>query len=534
MTRRATASIVASPVLVGAVTILIAIIAVFLAYNANSGLPFVPTYDLRAELPSGGKLVKGNEVRVGGFRVGVVEEVRPTTIPGEGGKPQATAVVDLKLDKVIEPLSSDTTLRVRPRSALGLKYIELTPGKSGNELEAGDTIPRANTSEPLEIEDLLGTFDEETRPAVRQATEGFGDAFAGRGTSINVAIEELNPFFRYLTPVTRNLASSDTRLDNFFRQLGRAAAQVAPVADVQAQLFTNMADTFAAIGRNPAALQATIEKSPPTLDVSISSFRVQRPFLTDFIDLSRRLRPAVRELPRSLPAINAAFRTGTPILPRTVPLNRRTEAALGALDDLFENPNTLLALRDLRSGLAVLRPLIEYLAPYQTVCNHPVYFLNALGEHQSQVASGVASVFGGGTVQGQGAKLANPEQPNNIGATNASRPADVPPLGSRPPGWNNAPARGATFLGEPAARLFGVIYQPAVDAQGNADCQTGQSGYPNGPLTVPWSRYGKGLVPGTDIPTGGNWAIALDDYPVLTGGTYKARQLGIDNVRDVP
>ena len=53
LTRRGTASIVASPVLVGAVTVLIIVVSVFLAYNANQGLPFVPTYDLKAELPSG-------------------------------------------------------------------------------------------------------------------------------------------------------------------------------------------------------------------------------------------------------------------------------------------------------------------------------------------------------------------------------------------------------------------------------------------------------------------------------------------------
>ena len=40
----------ASPVLIGATTVLIALVAVFIAYNANSGLPFVPTYDLKAEL----------------------------------------------------------------------------------------------------------------------------------------------------------------------------------------------------------------------------------------------------------------------------------------------------------------------------------------------------------------------------------------------------------------------------------------------------------------------------------------------------
>ena len=63
MSRRPASSIVASPVLVGAVTVLIAIVAVFLAYNANQGLPFVPTYDVSAELHGGSNLVNGNDVQ---------------------------------------------------------------------------------------------------------------------------------------------------------------------------------------------------------------------------------------------------------------------------------------------------------------------------------------------------------------------------------------------------------------------------------------------------------------------------------------
>ena len=60
----------------GAVTLLVAIVAVFLSYNANSGLPFVPTYDLKAELPNAANLVAGNEVRIGGARVGVIDDDR--------------------------------------------------------------------------------------------------------------------------------------------------------------------------------------------------------------------------------------------------------------------------------------------------------------------------------------------------------------------------------------------------------------------------------------------------------------------------
>ena len=123
----------ASPVLVGAVTVLVTIVAVFLSYNANSGLPFVPTYDLKANLPNAAQLVEGNEVRIGGARVGVISNIEPKQ--REDGSTYAQ--VTMKLDKEIEPLPVDSTFLVRPRSALGLKYVELTPGGGGAGFAAG-------------------------------------------------------------------------------------------------------------------------------------------------------------------------------------------------------------------------------------------------------------------------------------------------------------------------------------------------------------------------------------------------------------
>ena len=72
MRGRAASSVFANPVLVGAVTVLVVIVAVFLSYNANNGLPFVPTTTLKVRFANGANLVKGNEVRSGGFRIGVV------------------------------------------------------------------------------------------------------------------------------------------------------------------------------------------------------------------------------------------------------------------------------------------------------------------------------------------------------------------------------------------------------------------------------------------------------------------------------
>jgi len=330
MRGRSTASVVASPVLVGAVTILIVIVGVFLAYNANSGLPFVPTYELKAQLPSGQKLVKGNDVRVGGFRVGVVSDIKPGYVDGK-----AVAVVDLKLEKTMEPMSTDTIVGVRPRSSLGLKYVELIPGKGKQTYSPGDTIPLSKTKPVgIEYEDFFSTFDTRTRNNSRTSLKGFGDAFAGRGPSINQAIAAFNPFFLHLTPVMKTLSDPDTRLVNFFKNINQASAEVVPVAKVNAAVFGKMAKTFAAFSACPSCLQKTIEKSPPSLQAGIDSFRVQEPFLIEFTKLSRKLRPVASTFHSHLGVINAALATGIPVLKRTPELNQKTEQFYRALDDL--------------------------------------------------------------------------------------------------------------------------------------------------------------------------------------------------------
>ena len=78
--QRRTSRISSSPLLVGAVTTVIIVVGVFFSYNANKGLPFVPTYPVRVELPSASSLVVGNDVRIAGVRV-KQEPDDPATAP---------------------------------------------------------------------------------------------------------------------------------------------------------------------------------------------------------------------------------------------------------------------------------------------------------------------------------------------------------------------------------------------------------------------------------------------------------------------
>src|ERR687896_738294 len=151
--RRGTGAISASPVLVGAVALLVTCVAVMIAVQANSGLPFVPSYEVKAEIPGGSNLVAGNEVRIGGFRVGVVERIEPSV--SEDAEGRAVAVIHMKLEKEHGELPRDTELAIRPRSALGLKYIELKPGNSPQTLRAGETLALEQSTKPVELDEFF-------------------------------------------------------------------------------------------------------------------------------------------------------------------------------------------------------------------------------------------------------------------------------------------------------------------------------------------------------------------------------------------
>jgi len=523
---RGTASIVASPVLIGAVTTLIVIVSVFLAYNANKGLPFVPTYDVSAQVPGGANLVEGNEVRVGGFRVGIVDTIRTRfrrTPPD--GKLRSIAVLDMKLDKTVEPLAKDTELIVRPRSALGLKYVEIRPGKSKDTISPGATIPLEQAGNPVEFDDLLNTFDEATRQYQQESLVGFGDAFAGRGADLNEAIASLSPFFDALTPVMQNLSDPRTRLKDFFKEIGETSAEVRPVARLQGELFGLMAETFDAITRDPDAFRATIEKTPGTLDAGIRSLPAQRPFLEDFTDLSRRLRPTGRILPTALARINPALSEGIRTLPQTVELNEEVGDTFDAVTDLVEEPSTLLALKDLRTTVAVGAPLLEYVAPYQSVCSYGNYFFAGLGGHISE-----------GTSLGTAERVivksdTENTQDNKWGDFPGDRPADVPA--------DVDPSSAHTPPGPPEEENVRQAahtqpFAPAIDARGNADCQIGNSGYIDGPLPGPGG--GGRYPPAPDNPNfdrddaGGSHVVAEADTPGLAGPTFN----GVPSLRHVP
>lgn len=446
-------SALANPVLVGAMTVLVVLVAVFLAYNANEGLPFVPTRELKVDLASGSDLVPGNEVREGGFRIGLVSALKPIKLPTG----QIAAQLTLQLNQGEGRVPIDSTAAIRPRSVLGLKYVDLHKGAASRAFSDGGTMPITQTSVPVQFEDLNTMFNPPTRKSIDNNLVGFGDALAGRGSALNDTFASLPRLLGYLRPVAAYLSDSRTGLVRFLRSLEGFMGTVAPVAQTNARLFTDMATTFAAIGHSPSDLENTIRLSPGTEKASISSLKVQQPFLVDLGNLGTNLTPATAELHKALPDINPAIEVGTRTLARTPSLNANLQQVMNALNNLSRAPGTNIGINALTGTVTGLNPFIRYLGPYQTVCDYWNYFWTYLSDAFSEPTS-----FG--FAQRALINVGNSAQPNNVGQQGATMPVNGG-------GTNSLTGGGNEFA-------HGQTYGAAVSTTGQADCETGQRGFP--------------------------------------------------------
>jgi len=446
-------SALANPVLVGAMTVLVVLVAVFLSYNANQGLPFVPTRQLKVDVASGADLIVGNEVRQGGFRIGVVNGLKPIELPTG----QVGAQLTLQLDTAHGKIPVDSTAVVAAQSLLGIKYVDVNIGRSKQVFADGGTMLIAQTKVPVQFEDIFSTFDPKTRTAVDQNLVGFGDALAGRGSALNDTIASLPALFGYLRPVAQYLSNPSTGLTRFFTSLEGFMRTVSPVAATNIRMFSDAATTFAAISRDPGSLERTIARSPSTEDVTTRSLKVQQPFLVDFATLGRQLTPATAELKAALPDINPAIEVGTRILARTPSLNANLQRVTGSLKALAQAPGTNVGINALGGTVSILNPVIKYLGPFQTVCDTWNYWWTYLSEHFSERTD-----FG--YSQRALINTANSAQPNNVTQQGATAPVNGGGSTSLTSGGN--------------AFLHAQGYGAAIDNAGNADCETGQRGYP--------------------------------------------------------
>ncbi|MEA2410510.1 MAG: phospholipid/cholesterol/gamma-HCH transport system substrate-binding protein [Thermoleophilaceae bacterium] len=355
-----------SPILVGAVTCLITVIAVFLSYNANQGLPFVPTYDVTVQVPDAAGLVAGNDVRVGGKRVGTIAKISARkTAAG-----RTLAQLDLKLDQTEGPLYTGAQVTVRPRSPLGLKYLDLVPRKIGRKLADREPLPLRQARTVVDLDEVFNAFDQGTRRNLQLTLVGLGDGLAGRGADFNAVLAAAPPLARDVRNVSANLADPHTNLSGAVNGVASTVEELAPVASQLGGLVDASDTTAGALASVTPELQDTIAGLPPTEAVGTHALAVARPVLADARALVHDIRPGTRVLASAATDLHGAIRVGIPVVRRALGLSERLRTTLQAVDTLASDPRTSGTLDRLQLTLESALPTLRFISPAQTICNY--------------------------------------------------------------------------------------------------------------------------------------------------------------------
>lgn len=311
--------------LLGGAGVLGAALLAWVGINAPNSIPGRSYYTLNAQLAEADNVTAHSQVRMAGRLIGQV--LKPEVRDGH-------ATVELQLDPDVRPLRADTTLRVRPRSPIGVRFIELVPGRRGAPLAEGATIPAGQTSAALPLDTVLGTLDPPTRQRTAELLRALGGGFAGRGEDLNEALGSGATALHDAAAVSRAIAARPTASRGFVRGAATAAAAADPVREVIAGGFRPEARALRPLADEGDAMADTLDVAPSALAATRSGLAATSPMLRATTALARDALPLLRSAPGSLARTASLLRDGRPGVRKlevTLGLARRAVAPTLAL-----------------------------------------------------------------------------------------------------------------------------------------------------------------------------------------------------------
>ncbi|MEA2478244.1 MAG: phospholipid/cholesterol/gamma-HCH transport system substrate-binding protein, partial [Thermoleophilaceae bacterium] len=303
------------------VAVLIVVIATFLAFGG--GVPWSSDYELKAQVASGLELQSRSPVRIAGVEVGRVKKV-------ERG-PGNTAIVTMTIKDVGLPIHRDATLKIRPRIFLeGNFFVDLKPGTpNAPTLGSGSTLPLAQTTVPVQLDEILSSLQSGTRENLKALVHGFATGVeGGGGQSLRRGLPEWGPAFTntaVAAEAARGLRPDD--LSKFIAGSEKTAAALASRDHQLVQLLDGLTRTVTALASRRAQLEASMPQLAALLGEAPPALRSIDAALPPTRALAIEVRPALREAPSTL-------RLARPVLAQARALVAPGElpALLGQLD----------------------------------------------------------------------------------------------------------------------------------------------------------------------------------------------------------
>jgi phospholipid/cholesterol/gamma-HCH transport system substrate-binding protein len=260
---------------------------------------------------------QGQSVTIAGVEVGLV---------GGVALHNGHAVVTMDLFKRYAPIYRNATVLLRPRTPLKDMYLALDPGtRSAGAVPAGGMLSLANTQPDVDVDQILGSLDADTRTYLLLLLSGGAQAFAGPGahggTPSGRATSELAAIFKRFVPLDRDtktfaslLATRNVRLARAIHNLNLVVGSLGGVDHELASLVRASNANFGAISSQDAALEAGLTQLPPTLAQTNTTLGQVGRFAAATGPTLHKLLPFAHELAPALAAVRPLVRDTTPAI----------------------------------------------------------------------------------------------------------------------------------------------------------------------------------------------------------------------------
>jgi phospholipid/cholesterol/gamma-HCH transport system substrate-binding protein len=309
---------------------------------------------------TGGQLVPGNQVLVGGQPIGTIDDISLTE--------DSKAAVQITVD---QELHEGTTAIVRASSLSGIanRYISISPGPNSEaKLPEGSTIPASRTTTPVDIDQLFNVFTPKAKQGLQDFIQGQAAVYTGNNEEARATYKYFAPSLQASDRLFAELTSDQQALSEFLVTGSKVFGTLAQRSDDLAALTSNANQAFGAIAAENDAFSQDLALLPDTMREANTTFVNLRAALDD-------LDPLIADTKAVMPELAPFLRRLQPVVSDSVPVFRNLGLAFntpGAANDLNDAFALAPAAQSAASksvqptleALADSRHLISFFRPY--------------------------------------------------------------------------------------------------------------------------------------------------------------------------
>jgi phospholipid/cholesterol/gamma-HCH transport system substrate-binding protein len=240
-------------------------------------LTFAGSKDYKAEFVDATGVVKGDDVRIAGVKVGVVKDVQIVK--------RTRAMVTFSVQDATS-LTRATNAAIRYRNLVGQRYISLTQQVGdGARLAEGDTIPVSQTSPALDLTVLFNGFKPLfaalTPTDVNKLSYEIVQVFQGEGGT-------LEGLLSHTASVTSTLADRDQLIGQLIDNLDQVLDHIGDREDQLSNLIVTFRDFVHGLKTDRQAILGSLDQiSSLSVETAGLVSGIRKPFVGDVTQLRR-------------------------------------------------------------------------------------------------------------------------------------------------------------------------------------------------------------------------------------------------------